>query len=45
MTVYSVRCNGALVKVFSTEQAAINYMKLSRKNGEFWRIHPLIVED
>lgn len=36
--IYLLRCNGALVAVFSTESKAIDYMKTNRKNSEFWRI-------
>ena len=40
MTVYILRCNGALVDIFTTEEAAVVEMKKLRKNGEFWRITP-----
>lgn len=39
-TVYLVRCNGALLKIFTSEPRAIEFMKTTRKNGEFWRIQP-----
>lgn len=36
--VFLLRCNGALIDVFSTEEKAINHMKAKRRNGEYWRI-------
>lgn len=41
--VYLVRCNGALVRVYATEAAAVAFMRVTRKNSEFWRITEEIV--
>ena len=38
MKVFLLRCNGALIEVFSTEDKALDYMRQHRKNGQFWRI-------
>lgn len=36
--VYLLRCNGALIDVFSNEDKAAAHMRQHRKNGEYWRI-------
>ena len=36
--VFLLRCNGALIEVFSTEPKAVEYMRQHRKNSEHWRI-------
>lgn len=36
--VFLLRCNGALIEVFSTEPKAVAYMRQHRKNSEHWRI-------
>lgn len=36
--VFLLRCNGALIAICSTESKALDYMRISRKNGEYWRI-------
>lgn len=36
--VFILRCNGALIHVFSTEEKALIHMRQHRRNGEFWRI-------
>lgn len=39
---YMARINGALVEVFTNKLQAEAYMRLTRKNGEFWRIHETV---
>ena len=38
MKVFLLRCNGALIEVFSTEDKALDHMRQHRKNGQYWRI-------
>lgn len=41
LTVHILRKNGAVAQVFTDLEQAENYMKLTRKNGEFWRIQSI----
>ena len=36
--VWLLRCTGALIAVFSTDDKSVDYMRTNRKNGEFWRV-------
>jgi type II secretory pathway component PulL len=39
-----VRINGALTEVFTDLQQAEQYMRDNRKNGQFWRIAPVVTQ-
>jgi len=45
MTVYILRCNGALIDVYLSEDRAVADMRKARRNGEFWRIEPKEIKD